>query len=635
MPIKRINIKSKILFSMLAIGFIPGLFGIASIYVWGMDIFQQSTGKSLTHLVHQIAANIRTTLDKEASEGLLITQHPDVRLRVGGAVDERGPAQLDASIKEHFREGINHKPYATYFIYNRTGELLLQLGPAVDTPPTADGLEAALRDISANAVVGEPVNSHTSQGFYIPLFTPIYEHNGTRNIIGGMVTYLNIPQLLGPIQISNPLEAGHFNLLTKSGMLIYDPIVPTGNLFFPTALTHTLSTGMKPWDIEVDEHGIESLYTATPLLLSYQTGLTYSGSDELYVAITQPAIDAFIAPTRSMLIGAALPGFILAILLTLTIYLVLKKLVNPIHTLKKGASIIGGGNLDHRIEVQTADEIEDLADEFNKMTMALKSSYADLEKKIRERTLKLEAFNQELEKASHLKSQFLASMSHELRTPLNAIMGFSEVLTEEVYGEINEKQRRYLNNIYKSGKHLLEVINDILDLSKIEAGKMTLHLRELVVEDAIAEVHNLTLQLASKAKVELCFHTEQAPDLIIADCVRFRQIMYNLLSNAIKFTPEGGRITVTAKQVGTHLEVSVEDTGIGIPYEHIENIFKPFRQVDGSSSRNYEGTGLGLALTKEFIEMHGGHISVSSRQHQGSCFTFSIPIHTPLTFDTY
>ena len=291
-----------------------------------------------------------------------------------------------------------------------------------------------------------------------------------------------------------------------------------------------------------------------------------------------------------------------------------------------GAATIGSGNLDHKIEIQTADEIEDLANEFNTMTTALKSSYSDLEEKVRERTVELEASYKELEKASNLKSQFFASMSHELRTPLNAIMGFSDVLTEEVYGNINEKQRRYLGNIHQSGKHLLEVINDILDFSKIEAGKMTLHLRELIVGDALTEIHALVAQLSSKAGVNLSFNAEEAPALVIADCVRFRQIMYNLLSNAIKFTHEGGRITVTVKQSANNLIVSIEDTGIGIAEEYIQTIFKPFRQIDGSATRNFEGTGLGLALSKEFVEMHGGQLSVISKLGEGSCFTFTLPI---------
>ncbi len=616
---------------MLAIGFIPGIVGTASIYIKGMDIFRQSTGNDLIYLTQQIAANVRTTINKEASESMLIAQHPGINLLVRNTAGTQ--EQLRASIRDDLSKGINNESHATYLIYNQTGDLVLQLGSEIKTPFKSTFALSDFDNITANAIISDPINSHTSRGFYIPIFTPIYSHSKKKNgeIIGGIITYLNIPQLLSSIQIEHPAEVGHFNLLTKSGMLIYDPFIPTGNILFPTQL---FTLGNKQWSIDIDEHGIESLYTLIPLSLAHQTGLVYGGTNELYIAFTKSATDALITPIRSVLIGAALPGFFLALLLTLITYLLLKKFIDPIGTLKEGASIIGGGNLDHKIEVHTSDEIEDLANEFNKMTATLKSSYMDLEKKIQERTLELEASNKELEKASNLKSQFLAGMSHELRTPLNAIMGFSDVLTEEVYGEINEKQRRYLSNIHESGKHLLEVINSILDLSKIEAGKMTLHLRELVVDDAITEVQNLSLQLASKAGLNLTFHTDQAPNLIIADCVRFRQIMYNLLSNAIKFTPEGGSITVTAQQVGNDLKVSVTDTGIGIPNEYLSAIFKPFRQVDGSSSRNYEGTGLGLALTKEFVEMHGGHISVSSRQHKGSSFTFTIPIHSPHTVET-
>jgi len=608
--------------------------GTASIYIKGMDIFRQSTGKELVYLTQQIAANVRTTINKEASEGMLIAQHPGINLLVRNTTGNQ--EQIRASIKDDLSKRIDDEPHATYLIYNRIGNLVLQLGSEIKIPFKSTFTLSNFDNITANAIVSDPINSHTSSGFYIPIFTPIYSHSEKRDsdIIGSMVTYLNIPQLLSSIQIEHPAEVGHFNLLTKSGMLVYDPFITMGGILFPTQTFNKLAYGNKQWSIGIDEHGIESLYTLVPLSLAHQTELTYSGTDELYIAFTKSTTDALITPIKSVLIGAALPGFFLALLLTLITYLLLKKFIDPISTLKEGAAIIGGGNLNHKIEVHTSDEIEDLANAFNKMTATLKSSYMDLEKKIQERTLELEASNKELEKASNLKSQFLAGMSHELRTPLNAIMGFSDVLTEEVYGEINEKQRRYLSNIHESGKHLLEVINSILDLSKIEAGKMTLHLRELVVDDAISEVQNLSLQLASKAGLTLTFHTDQAPNLIIADCVRFRQIMFNLLSNAIKFTPEGGSITVTAQQVGDDLKVSVTDTGIGIPNEYLSAIFKPFRQVDGSSSRNYEGTGLGLALTKEFIEMHGGHISVSSRQNRGSCFTFTIPIDSSHTFGT-
>jgi len=596
-----------------------------SIYTMGMDIFRQSTGEGLIDITHQIAGNVRTTINKEASEGMLITQHPGVQLLVRSVTGVQ--EQINNSIRDDLIKGIKHKSHASYFIYNHMGNLVLQIGAEIGIP-VENRFTLADFDGSTTAIVNDPINSHTDKGFYLPISTPIYRQNSENKstLIGSMVTYLNIPQLLRNIQIDSSMEAGHFNLLTKSGAFIYDPFIPTGNIPFSAQAINTLSSSDKQWTIAIDEHGIESVLTLVPLTLSHQSRLKYSSSTLLYISFTKPAGIAFINPTRSVLLGAALPGFFMALLLLLIIYIALKKIVSPIDTLKKGAAIIGSGDLDHRISIHTSDEIEDLAKEFNKMTTALKSSYSDLEKKVQERTLELKASNEELEQASSLKSQFLARMSHELRTPLNAIMGFSDVLSEEVYGEINEKQHRYLNNIHSSGKHLLEVINDILDLSKIEAGKMIMHLREVVLADAITEIQSLVTQLSLNAGVNLSFHTEQIPSLIVADCVRFRQIMYNLLSNAIKFTPEGGSVTVIFKQLENDLEVSVKDTGIGISEEHTKAIFKPFRQVDGSSSRGYEGTGLGLALCKEFVEMHGGNISVTSKKGEGSCFTFTIPI---------
>jgi len=626
MLFQRINIKSKILFIMLAVGFIPGLVGIASIYIKGMEVFQLSTVNNLIYITQQIAANIRTTINKEASEGMLIAQHPGVHALVRSTAGIQN--RLKASIQDDLSKGIKHKPSASYFVYDRVGNLVLQMGSEIEIPFADKFITSNFDNVTAKAVIGDPINSHTSKGFYLPIFTPIYSHHkeNESKIIGSMVTYLNIPQLLNTIQISNTAETGHFNLLTESGMLIYNPLITTGNTLFSTQSINALTADKKQWFIDVDEHGIESVVTIIPLSLHHQTGLMYNGTNPLYIAFTKSAVDAFSAPTRSVLLGAALPGFFLALLLILIIYMALKKIVDPIDTLKKGAAIIGSGNLDHKIEIHTSDEIEDLANEFNKMTTALRASYSDLEQKVSERTLKLEASYEELEKASSLKSQFFASMSHELRTPLNAILGFSDVLTEEVYGSINEKQHKYLKNIHQSGKHLLEVINDILDFSKIEAGKMTLHLRELIVADAVTEIQTLVTQLSSKAGVNLSFHTDKAPVLVIADCVRFRQIMYNLLSNAIKFTPKGGAITVTFQQIDSNLVVSIKDTGIGIPEEYLQTIFKPFRQVDGSASRNFEGTGLGLTLSKEFVEMHGGQLSVTSKLGEGSCFTFSVPI---------
>ncbi|HII80934.1 MAG TPA: PAS domain S-box protein [Methanosarcina sp.] len=232
----------------------------------------------------------------------------------------------------------------------------------------------------------------------------------------------------------------------------------------------------------------------------------------------------------------------------------------------------------------------------------------------------------EAETASRTKSEFLANMSHELRTPLNSIIGFSDILLEKIFGELNEKQLKYVNNISISGKHLLGLINDILDLSKVEAGKMDLRYSEFSVGSVFEEVKSTLLPLAQAKTLEIDLKVEPDFEDIQADRSRLTQILYNLVSNAIKFTPEGGRISIQCKKSGTRAIFSVTDTGIGISSEDQKKLFQPFTQIDSSSARQYCGTGLGLVLVKNFVELHGGKIWVESETGKGSSFTFELPI---------
>ncbi|MGR9089002.1 MAG: GAF domain-containing protein [Gammaproteobacteria bacterium] len=237
----------------------------------------------------------------------------------------------------------------------------------------------------------------------------------------------------------------------------------------------------------------------------------------------------------------------------------------------------------------------------------------------------IEDKSHELGVANQHKSEFLANMSHELRTPLNAIIGFSEVLNERMFGELNEKQADYLNDIYNSGKHLLALINDILDLSKIEAGRMELELESFDVEDALSNTLTLIRERAQQHAIELAFEPNDELGLFRADQRKLKQIMLNLLSNAVKFTPDGGSIRIDARIDKGALEVSVTDTGIGIAPEDQQAIFQEFRQAGGNYTNKREGTGLGLALTKRFVELHGGTLSLDSEPRRGSTFTFTLP----------
>jgi len=238
----------------------------------------------------------------------------------------------------------------------------------------------------------------------------------------------------------------------------------------------------------------------------------------------------------------------------------------------------------------------------------------------------IEEKGMQLEIASRHKSEFLANMSHELRTPLNAIIGFSEVLGEKLFGELNEKQAEYMDDILSSGRHLLSLINDILDLSKVEAGRMELELTKFDLALAVENAITLVRERAMRHGIKLHHDVDPSIGEFVGDERKIKQILLNLLSNAVKFTSEGGRVEVNAVATDRSVEISVTDNGIGIAAEDREAIFDEFRQVGTSYAQKHEGTGLGLTLTRKFVEMHGGKIWMESEIGKGSTFTFSLPI---------
>jgi signal transduction histidine kinase len=299
--------------------------------------------------------------------------------------------------------------------------------------------------------------------------------------------------------------------------------------------------------------------------------------------------------------------------------------------IRTAAARIGAGAYDERIELRRRDELGGLADELNGMAASLHASVQSLEHKVEERTRELQQAlaelsrkGRQLEVASEHKSHFLANMSHELRTPLNAIIGFSQVLRQRLFGPINEKQEEYLDDILSSGNHLLSLINDVLDLSKVEAGQVELDVASFSLREALERGVVMVREPATKHGVRLSLDPAPGIDLVEGDERRLRQVIFNLLSNAVKFTPEGGRVVVATASRDHEVLISVTDTGPGIPLEDHERIFEEFQQTDVGVEQR-EGTGLGLALSKRLVELHGGRIWVESEPGHGSRFVFTLP----------
>ena len=310
-----------------------------------------------------------------------------------------------------------------------------------------------------------------------------------------------------------------------------------------------------------------------------------------------------LARSRNLFIAVAAGAIVLALMLG---FLLSWSLIGPIQRIDARLAAIASGDFTARVDVPNRDELGALAANVNRMNDELRRLYG------------------ELEAASRHKSEFLANMSHELRTPLNSIIGFAQVLRERMFGELNAKQEEYLDDIISSGHHLLSLINDVLDLSKVEAGQVELDVEPFSLRDALERGVVIVRERATKEGVQVALKADPAVDVVEGDERRITQVIFNLLSNAVKFTPPGGAVDVSAAQVDGEVRVAVADTGPGLASEDHERIFEEFQQAEAGVEL-HEGTGLGLALSKRLVELHGGRIWVDSELGKGSTFVFTLP----------
>ena len=366
---------------------------------------------------------------------------------------------------------------------------------------------------------------------------------------------------------------------------------------------------------------------------SYEgTAFDSSSTPFRVVRVTMPYAEtrSAIHFTRAVL---ATVGIITVFLSMIALWLVVRYVViKPLEHLSEVSVAVTRGDLSQRADIHTNDEFEDLAEAFNKMLRHLLEAQGELREANEEldgKVDELARLNMQLHEVNRLKGEFLATMSHELRTPLNSIIGFSEVL--QGIDALNDKQKRYVQNIRTSGRQLLDMINDILDLAKMEAGKMEVRLSEFPIDRVIRAQCDLVRQLAEEKNIDLAVEIENDLPMLYQDQTKVQQILNNLLSNAIKFTPEGGRITVGAKgDARGRIEFWVSDTGVGIPDSEKDVIFEKFRQGKSvlghdSLTREFSGTGLGLSIVKELCKLLGGEVTVESQLGKGSTFRVVIP----------
>jgi signal transduction histidine kinase len=445
---------------------------------------------------------------------------------------------------------------------------------------------------------------------------------------GVLVADIDLGTVLDAIDQARIVDAGYAYAINSSGQLIAHP---DKNL----VLRHTDFS-----DLPQVQAALTSAATVRADVMT--SGRDPSGTEVLsafqrvdppgwWVFVEEPFSVAF-APIEAAIWRTALLLVVFLLVAVVTSVMLARNLVRPIESIQGAAARIGSGALDQRIAVSSQDELGALAEEFNTMASRLQESYAGLELQVEERTreltnalARLDEKSRELEAASHHKSEFLANMSHELRTPLNAISGFSQVLRKRMHGDINDKQAEYLDEILASSRDLLTLIDDVLDLSKVEAGQIELEVAPFSLRVALERGLVVVGERAAKDDVRVSLNADPGIDTVTGDERRVRQVILNLLWNAVKFTPAGGAVEVGAARRDGEVRISVSDTGPGIAPEDQARIFEEFQQAAAGREQR-EGTGLGLALSKRLVELHGGRVWVESEPGNGSTFIFTLPV---------
>lgn len=601
-----------------------------STYFSAREIIKQSLFDRLSVASTLKEEEIIQWFQTQRSDILLLSRLPEVKAQTTALADNEIKQDAYEKLSLYLEDIISAKPnLAEVSILTEGGIVLFSTNKALEKTYQPLGATTTYFTNAADKVVPTLYTSPVTGAISISFATPILDRD--KNRVGVLSVILDLQDVDSLIRERTGLgETGTTYLVGQ---------LERSNTFIASGEDNKSTEDISSFAIDAatagqSGNGLYENYAGEPVIGVY----SWLDGQSLALLAEINQKEAF-APARTLARNILLIGSIATGLLLSGIYLLSRRITQPIAAITDAAIQLENGQLDQVIPVVSEDEIGFLAHTFNRMTQQLQESFAaletsnqELESRVQERTAELEEAKEAAESATRTKSAFLANMSHELRTPLNSIIGYSEILQEEAETAGDGSSIPDLLKIQGSSKHLLTLINSILDLSKIEAGRMELHLEPVNIDELAQDVID-TMHPVAEAK----FNTIELDNSVTIDTVesdldKLRQCLLNLLSNANKFTEEG-LLTLTIKTVSyqteSYLEFVVSDTGIGMEKDQLEKIFEAFTQADTSSTRKYGGTGLGLTITREFVRMLGGTISAQSEAGKGSTFTILIPQVVP------
>ncbi|MGD8890209.1 MAG: ATP-binding protein [Desulfobacterales bacterium] len=621
------KISRRVFLTFVTCALLPVLFSAILVYFQVTRHLQDRALNNLRHAAKSLALNIDDRLK-------ILEEELEFINLIISKLTTLNPLELDDRLRNRLLKGFNSitlfvSPSQSQPILNRLAINTIQLSPE------------EIRHVTEGKTLLVEMNAPQSK-LSILMLRLLDAKKGTEKLLVGEV---NLKYLMAIDELANLPMDTELCILDSSQNLLYNSKAYTAKIAGTFKANSQLSTSGQ-FEFNANQEHYFAIYTQMFLKPSYKISH--------WTVLLIKAKSDVIAPLAEFRRFFPL-FFILIFIVAVWLSLVnIRRNLVPIEALKKGAQRIAQRDFHHHVNIQSGDEFEELGKAFNLASQqlalfqqkneqardALIKARDNLEEKVKARTTELAEAKEAAVTASKAKSEFLANMSHELRTPLNHILGFTELVLSKNFGDLSDTQEEFLNDVHGSSHHLLSLINDILDISKVEAGKLELQPSNVNLPDLLENCLIMIKEKALSHSIETVVNANGTPNEIVADERKLKQIMYNLLSNAAKFTPDGGKISVSAQKYRPKSEdginsesnsqeaikISVSDTGIGIRHNDLNRVFNPFEQLDSSASRRFQGTGLGLSLSKQLVELHGGKIWAESKgENKGATFSFIIP----------